>query len=245
MHSDFSTARRGFVSLCIQHVLRLTDRRTQHLALISCLSHFLEKILLRGIHIIIISYSYNAYVFLHSNRLNTMKSFSILITLSGLLIGIIGSANAQQHDSCTVLESCHRCTDGDRRDHPECQSTGIISITKCSTQEDESIIYQVCQRTKADDEFLMIQLQMFCLVLGVVSFLSVRRQRTTASSLFDQRQRMRTPKATGNNNNNNNNNNGAIELGTTSKTRNNEGVLSRMNSRDEEKVPLTQQLDVI
>jgi hypothetical protein len=163
-----------------------------------------------------------------------MNSFLIISIITLCFFGEIATA----HDSCTVLESCHRCTDGDRRDHPECQSTGIISITKCSTEEEESVIYQVCQRTKADDEFLMIQLQMFCLLLGVVSFLSVRRQRTTASSLFDQRQRMKTPRAA---------TAGTIELGTASKTRNNnhEGVLSRMNSRDEEKVPLTQPVDVI
>ena len=150
------------------------------------------------------------------------------------------SPSSSAQESCTVLESCRRCTDGDRRDHPECQSTGIISISKCplleEEEEAESIVYQVCQRTKADDEFLMIQLQMMCLVLGVLSFLSVRRQKSSASSLFDQRQRMRTPNPNG----------GAIELGTASKTRH-EGTttLSRMNSRDEEKVPLTQHLDVI
>lgn len=152
-----------------------------------------------------------------------------------LLALLLLPVHATAQESCTVLEACHRCTDGDRRDHPECQTTGIIAISKCTIDDNEdAVVYQVCQRTKADDEFLMIQLQVFCMILGIVSFLSVRRQKSTASSLFEQRQRMRTPKA-----------NSAIELGTTSKTRH-EGTLSRLSSREEEKVPLTQQrLEVV
>lgn len=169
---------------------------------------------------------------------STMHSFSPLFLFCHhcfLILWTMTIVPASAQESCTVLEFCRRCTDGDRRDHPECQSTGIVSIVKCLTEEEEhTIMYQVCQRTKADEEFLMIRLQVFCLVLGVLSLLSVRKQKSNASSLFDQR--MRTPKA-----------NGAIGIelsGTASKTRH-EGTLSRMTSREEEKMPLTQHLDVV
>lgn len=44
-----------------------------------------------------------------------------------------------------------------------------------------------CDRTQADEEFLMIRLQIMCLITGALAFGSVRRQRYSASNLFDQR----------------------------------------------------------
>jgi len=52
--------------------------------------------------------------------------------------------------------------------------------------------YRSCQRTVADEESLMIQLQTFCLLAGSLAYLSVRKQKLATSSLFDQRKRRGT-----------------------------------------------------
>jgi len=44
-----------------------------------------------------------------------------------------------------------------------------------------------CERTQADEHFLMMQFMISCLVIGGVAVLSVRKQKRVSASLFDQR----------------------------------------------------------
>ena len=44
-----------------------------------------------------------------------------------------------------------------------------------------------CRRTVADEEFLLVRFQVFCLLTGTIAFVSVRKQKAAAASLFDQR----------------------------------------------------------
>lgn len=48
-------------------------------------------------------------------------------------------------------------------------------------------MYRSCSRTEADEEFLLIRLQVFCLLMGSFAFLMVRRQKVSSANLFDQR----------------------------------------------------------
>jgi hypothetical protein len=49
------------------------------------------------------------------------------------------------------------------------------------------LVYEPCRRTEADEEFLMVRMQVFCLLIGALAFLSVRRQKAASANLFDQR----------------------------------------------------------
>ena len=68
----------------------------------------------------------------------------------------------------------------------------VFAVTEESTGEQRKS-YRSCARTKADEEYLMIRLQVFCLLLGVVSFASVRKQKAVTASLFDQRKIQQRP----------------------------------------------------
>ena len=47
--------------------------------------------------------------------------------------------------------------------------------------------YESCRRTQADDEFLLVRLQVFCLTVGTLAFASVRKQRVLSANAFDKR----------------------------------------------------------
>ena len=48
-------------------------------------------------------------------------------------------------------------------------------------------VYRSCPRTVNDEEFLMVRFQVFCFLTGAIAFMSVRKQKAAAASLFDQR----------------------------------------------------------
>jgi hypothetical protein len=50
-----------------------------------------------------------------------------------------------------------------------------------------------CKYTEADEEFAMVRLQMFCLLIGSMAFMSVKRQKKVSASLFDQRKQAAAP----------------------------------------------------
>lgn len=55
--------------------------------------------------------------------------------------------------------------------------------------------YQSCNRTTADDEFLMVRMQVLCVLIGSFAFATVRRQRQNSATLFDQRKQREAAKA--------------------------------------------------
>jgi hypothetical protein len=97
--------------------------------------------------------------------------------------------------------------------------TGNTSATEAAAEQRK--VYRSCARTKWDDEFLMVRLQLFCLLLGAWSFASLKKQKMATASLFDQRKQKRGGSHVPT---------GAIEL----------GFVGNSNSRSsEETVPLT------
>jgi hypothetical protein len=47
--------------------------------------------------------------------------------------------------------------------------------------------FESCKRTAADDEFLLVRFQVFCILLGAFAVVSVRKQKRLSATLFDQR----------------------------------------------------------
>lgn len=96
-----------------------------------------------------------------------------------------------EETKCDMTGVCEMCTDAERTSpESECGPTGRHQHFKCVTSEgDEEISsrasYKSCNRTSADEEFLMIRLQAICFTIGVVSLFSVRKNRQLGA--FDQR----------------------------------------------------------
>lgn len=75
-----------------------------------------------------------------------------------------------------------------------------ISTTSLQT------MYQNCNRTQNDEEFLYIRFQMISLLLGIIAVLHVRKQKLQHTTLFDQRLIPNQNRRANNNNNQNQNN---------------------------------------
>jgi len=48
-------------------------------------------------------------------------------------------------------------------------------------------VFQSCDRTADDDEFSVMRFQIVCLLAGVAALVSVKQQKASVASLFDQR----------------------------------------------------------
>jgi hypothetical protein len=97
-----------------------------------------------------------------------------------------------------------------------CDATGKHQLYQCQSfdtnndRDDDDTssshnvkVYKSCHRTKWDEDYLMFRLQGICMALAFLSLKSVRREKVTSESLFDQRKRrmvqQRMMATTGNN----------------------------------------------
>jgi hypothetical protein len=142
--------------------------------------------------------------------------------------------------NCALISSCTACTDTDRSDVVECSATGRIETYRCiravhedhvpyrrrleealdnsELQQQLSIFYRSCARTKTEQEFMFIQFQVFCGFIGCLSAYSIRKQKMTVATLFDQRrmnQAAANPRRGGRVGANNTSNSDGIEMKTT------------------------------
>lgn len=60
-------------------------------------------------------------------------------------------------------------------------------------ETEKATVSQTCKRTEDDEEFLLIRLQMICVLMGGFAMISVRKQKAASASLFDQRKRQGRP----------------------------------------------------
>lgn len=110
---------------------------------------------------------------------------------------------------CTLKTECRECTRRDKETIPECKSTGKIAAFTCVTVEkgDEKTEsrrkIESCRRTRTDEDYLMVQLQIICLLVGSFTFMTVKRQRQLHASGFDQRKESFYSNYSRNTNNNN------------------------------------------
>lgn len=114
--------------------------------------------------------------------------------------------NDEDEEMCDITSECRMCSTSDKESIEQCDKTGKIEVVTCisisnnATQQEDRIqrqkVYRSCKRTSSDDEFLMIRLQVFCLLIGVTAFASSRKQKQLNASLFDQRSLNRIIKPT-------------------------------------------------
>ncbi|CAB9512239.1 expressed unknown protein [Seminavis robusta] len=122
----------------------------------------------------------------------------------------LASASSTE-DGCVLAEECKLCDAALRSEITECRETGRVEIWKCSNDAEDSNnnnndstttstttttvsasvgvgpLYRSCLRTKSDEEFLMVRLQVIWVVLGTAAFVLSRKQKSLSASLFDQR----------------------------------------------------------
>lgn len=94
---------------------------------------------------------------------------------------------------CEPVSECEVCTTGQRDKEPLCQDTGRVQRFHCKSLDDGSAKdeFKICKRTVADEEFLMMRMQVLFFLFGSLSLLAVRKLRGTTATLFDQRKAKR------------------------------------------------------
>jgi hypothetical protein len=107
------------------------------------------------------------------------------------------------------------------------RSTGNSVTTTTTTT---TILYESCTRTDAEYEFSFVQFQVFVCILGLLSLLSIRKQKLYAASLFDQR-RMATSNSSSATTNTTTSNNAMASNGSTTNSNNNSTASSMSRGR--------------
>ena len=60
-------------------------------------------------------------------------------------------------------------------------------VRDLGTVEETVTRYMTCRRTQEDEQSRFVHFQLFCLILGTISYVWVRRFRVVYASLFEQR----------------------------------------------------------
>mmetsp|Transcript_16848 Transcript_16848/g.21976 ORF Transcript_16848/g.21976 Transcript_16848/m.21976 type:complete len:181 (-) Transcript_16848:400-942(-) len=115
---------------------------------------------------------------------------ALLFLFSQTVDAVTGKSGARE--VCSLKAECQLCTAGDIDAIPECKNTGKVETFNCVTKENGAEVDsrqkdESCQRTRTEEDFLMVQFQVFCLFLGSFTYMTVKRQRLIYASGFDQR----------------------------------------------------------
>ncbi|VEU41517.1 unnamed protein product [Pseudo-nitzschia multistriata] len=114
---------------------------------------------------------------------------------------------------CTVPDGkCTECTFSEQKTYDACKATGKWQKFECILVEGEGETRRTeqetpladpaapkhemksCKYTEFDEGFAMFELEVFCLLIGCLAFVSVRKQKRLSSSMFDRR-KQQGPKA--------------------------------------------------
>mmetsp|Transcript_18103 Transcript_18103/g.45038 ORF Transcript_18103/g.45038 Transcript_18103/m.45038 type:complete len:271 (-) Transcript_18103:426-1238(-) len=99
-------------------------------------------------------------------------------------------------EECTVpAGKCTQCTFSEQKTYEACKETGKWQEFKCflpgenTGSEDEDVKFEMrsCKYTDLDNGLAMFQLQLFCLLIGGLAIVSVKRQKKVSMSMFDRR----------------------------------------------------------
>lgn len=120
-------------------------------------------------------------------------------------------------EKCIQVGQCKRCSSSEQQEYKACRDTGRWVKFECimTTETDnnnfllprstaaaedeilskislsEKVDMRSCKYTEFDEEFTMIRLQIFCLLIGSLAIVSVKKQKRLSFSLFDQRKQQR------------------------------------------------------
>uniref|UniRef100_A0A6V0CDC4 Uncharacterized protein n=1 Tax=Pseudo-nitzschia australis TaxID=44445 RepID=A0A6V0CDC4_9STRA len=115
---------------------------------------------------------------------------------------------------CTIpAGKCMECTFSEQKAYEACQVTGKWQKFECilagetatrrieqeasstmssSSSADALFKMKSCKYTNFDEGFAMFELQVFCLLIGCLAFMSIRKHKRLSSSMFDRRKQQGT-----------------------------------------------------
>lgn len=91
---------------------------------------------------------------------------------------------------------CEECPGGAHSGRPGCETNGKHQLHLCENadndDDDSDLVeaFQSCERTRWDEDYLMMRLQGLCMILAFLSLRNVKREKASSESLFDQRKRI-------------------------------------------------------
>jgi len=114
------------------------------------------------------------------------------------------ASSASELEECVIpAGECTICTGTERNTYEACKATGkwqkfeclVVSRKTEGTPTDQAEqsptdgVYKMlsCKRTPLDEQSTMFEVQVICLLMGVLSVLSVRREKRQSASMFDRR----------------------------------------------------------
>jgi len=99
----------------------------------------------------------------------------------------------EEEERCVLITECMLCSKlGNKVGMKECKDTNRVQLYECSIPSKPEYTkrrkeYRSCKRTVADEEWLVFRMQLFCLLLGLISTYAARMQKRAHATLFDQR----------------------------------------------------------
>lgn len=153
---------------------------------------------------------------------------------------VVQSSNTQ--DCTEEAGKCTQCTFSEMKTYDACAETGKWQKFKCSgpqeePEEGEKPRYKMmsCKHTDFENGVAMFQFQIFCVLIGVLSLGSVKKQKKLSLSMFDRRKQQ------------GGSNNGGSSNGVGSNKRNDEEDIefTPMTNQQRERVPLVARMEVI
>mmetsp|Transcript_32717 Transcript_32717/g.49308 ORF Transcript_32717/g.49308 Transcript_32717/m.49308 type:complete len:192 (-) Transcript_32717:1773-2348(-) len=94
----------------------------------------------------------------------------------------------ERGNDCAPVSECEICTGTLKEKESSCEKYGRVQRFECIQSDDYTeVVYRSCKRSREDEVFLMMQLQIFCFLIGSIALVNVRKLKTSSSSLFDQR----------------------------------------------------------
>lgn len=156
-------------------------------------------------------------------------------------------------EECIVpVTKCTQCTFSEQRSFDICKETGKWQKFKCimpgetgTESGDDDPDYREetrsCKYTDFDNVFAMFQLQFFCLFIGVLSIISVKKQKKLSMSMFDRRKQQGATSLRENNNvGNNKRSDGHIAYDDEEDIE-----FTPMTNQQRERVPLVARMEII
>lgn len=182
------------------------------------------------------------------------------------------STSSTNAEECTVpAGTCMHCTFSEENMYDVCLETGRWQKFQCflpgdskTEEESQDPMYKMksCKHTDFEGGLAMIQLQTFCLLIGVLSIMSVKKQKRFSSSMFDRRKQRGGADTNSNSNSNTNTNSNSNTNAMRSNAMTESNMIGRSRStiaddEDEieftpmtnqqraERVPLVESLEII
>jgi len=136
-------------------------------------------------------------------------------------------------EDCTEEASkCLQCTFSEQRTYDACVATGRWQKFKCSGPDEAEAKYEMrsCKHTDFDNGLVMFQFQIFCLLIGALSIVSVKKQKKLSLSMFDRRKQQGKART-------------SDTMGSNKRSEEDGIEFTPMTNQQRERVPLVQRMD--